>query len=109
MLISRYGEECKICSYNKFENINDLQFEIRSGVKLYDDLKTPDVIYNLIVLFHESYSNTNIDTVTFGKEFYTVVDNLTSGVVPLELEFLAVDEIVDEIEEILETGGKINE
>lgn len=106
MLVSRYGEECKICTYNEYSKIDDLQFETRRGIKLHEHLKTPGVIYNLIVLFHESYYNTNIDTATFGKEFYNVVDNLTNGVIPFELEFLAVDEILDEIEEILNNVTK---
>lgn len=101
MLVSRYGKECVISIYNKFSKINDLQFRTQKGLELHECLKTPDIIYSLITLFHESYYNTAFDTVAFGKEFYNVVDFLIKGVVPLELEFLAVNEILDEIEDIL--------
>lgn len=73
----------------------------RNAIKLDNVLKTPDIIYKLIVLFYESYYDTAIDTSTFSKEFYYVIGNLTNGIIPLELEFLAVDEILNEIEDIL--------
>lgn len=90
--IYKYGKECSLTG-DKYARKNAIELDKR--------LKTPDVLYKLIELFYESYYNTDIDTDVFGKEFYYVTGFLTHGVVPLELEYLAVDEILDEIEDIL--------
>lgn len=99
--IYKYGKEYEITKIENPKEISCLRSTRKNAIKLDDHLKTPDVLYKLINLFYESYYNTDIDTDVFGKEFYYVIGFLTSGIVPLELEFLAVDEILDDVEEIL--------
>lgn len=101
MGVYKYGESVSLV---EFENIKDTSKLIgvrKNAIKLDNSFKTPDIIYKLIILFHESYYNTDIDTLAFGEEFYNVVYNLTNGVIPLELKFLSVNEILDDIEDIL--------
>lgn len=63
-----------------------------------DDLQK----FKLIALITESYYNTNNDTDTFASEYFYVVDMLLNkGYIPLELKYLAIEELHDEIIDIL--------
>lgn len=59
-------------------------------------------IYDLILLYYDSYYNTDQDIDEFAAEFYKVVDNLRLSIIPLKLNKLSVSEICDEIIQILE-------
>lgn len=104
--IYKYGRECETvqCQISRIERPKTISNIIgirKNAIELHDYLKVPDVLYELIKLFHESYYNTNLNVEIFSEEFYKVVGCLNSGIIPLELDFLVVDEILDDIEEIL--------
>lgn len=71
------------------------------------EIATDTLKYNLIKIFHDGYFNTDNDTSKFAVEFYNVVDLLTTGIIPLDLNFLDVNGLVEEIEtEIVDTLKK---
>lgn len=62
--------------------------------------------FELLTLIANGYYNTDINTDDFACEFYGVVNLiLDRGHIPLELEYLAIEEMHEEILNIL-TGGK---
>ena len=61
-----------------------------------------DKKYKLLKLFFDSYYNTDHDTEEFACEYYSVVDLIINkGIIPLELEYLNVDEMQEDIIGIL--------
>lgn len=98
-----YGEIRKDTgiSYTFIESGNTLM--LKAG------FRTPEVIQKLNVLFHNSYYNTNQNTQDFALEFYYLIEALGAGHIPLALEYLAVDEIYDDILEILEKAKAVSE
>lgn len=60
--------------------------------------------FELLNLIADGYYNTNIDTDDFACEFYSITNLiLDRGHIPLELEYLAIEELHEEILNIL--GG----
>ena len=58
--------------------------------------------FKLIGLIADSYYNTDIDTDEFACEFYGIVNMiLNRGYIPLELEYLAMEELYEQILDIL--------
>lgn len=88
-VLTRYGELCSTGRDTK-------------GLKLNKDIRTKNVMLNLISLYHEGYFNTDYSSQTLGAEFYNVVDLINQGIVPLELKFLEVEELEDDILFILQ-------
>ena len=78
----RCGHKVDIPILIEPDNKEDIKF-----VKLNFALSAEDKL-NLIMSFHENYYNTNQNVEVFAEEFFTVVEKISNGYVPVKLDYL---------------------
>lgn len=95
----------KLEEFKRFGKVDNVNLYIGGSRKELPCLCVKNLLnnkkYKLIKLFHESYYNTNQDTEEFATEFFSVMTKLLDGCIMLEVQYLSVDEIYEQIIEIL--------
>lgn len=79
-------------------------------IRSYIDAKelSMEIRKDLMLLFHEMYDTTDQDIVSFGKEYWLVVEQLEKGYIPTKLDFLTdyQDKVLELIHEYDDAPAK---